>query len=238
MGFQERYQGLLPGLRVGGHTNNLDFWGITFGRPTAFLLLLLIGDISWMTPNILTHLSNICIVAGSLLMLQGTWPMYVIAALLLNVALTFDCADGQLARYRKNGSLVGSYYDKVTDHFGAILIYSTLAWTVFERTGHAWYFLFAIAAVGGNIMIGYVKWIVTAHNKFPQPGPEEPEPGRLKTALRVLFKIVHFRDPDIFLWVGLTLILNRPEIGLILMGSSQMIVAIAAAFHRGWLMSK
>lgn len=238
MGFRERYRRLRPGLAIGGNTNNVDFWGITFGRPAAFAMLLLIGDIPWLTPNILTHVSNACLVAGAVLMLGGTWHAWVAAAVLLNLALAFDCADGQLARYRKNGSLVGSYYDKVTDHFGMMLIYSILAWVSFDRTGHAWYFILAIVAVGGNLIVGYVKWLVLAHGKMPPDGPPKPPPPFWKTALVVLSKIVQFRDPDIYFWVGLWLIIGRPEIALIMMGISQGIVSIVAAFHRGWLMSK
>lgn len=238
MGFRERYRGLRPGLAIGGNTNNMDFWGITFGRPTAFLMLLLIGDIPWLTPNLLTHMSNICLVTGALLILKGTWPMYLLAAILLNLALTFDCADGQLARYRKNGSLLGSYYDKVTDHFGMMLIYSILAWVAFERTGQPWYFLLAVVAVGGNLIVGYVKWLVLAHGKMPPDGPPGPPRPAWKTALLILSRVVQFRDPDIFFWVGLWLVLGRPEIALIMMGISQGIVSIVATIHRGWLISR
>ncbi|HPV05301.1 MAG TPA: CDP-alcohol phosphatidyltransferase family protein [Myxococcota bacterium] len=238
MGFLERYEGLRPGLAVGRNTNNLDFWGITFGRPTAFGLLLLIGDISWLTPNILTHMSNICLVAGAVILMKATWPAYILAAILLNVSLTFDCADGQLARYRKNGSLLGSYYDKVSDYFGMILLYSTLSWTVFTQTGHAWYFILALSALGCNMMTGYTKWLVTAHNKMPPAKVDERDPGRARTALRVALKIFEFNELDLFLWIGLGLLMNKPEIGLIVMGVTQPIAALGTVIKRGYFMSR
>jgi len=238
MGFRERYRALRPGLVVKGNTHNLDFWGIVWGRPVAFLILLVIGDIPWLTPNILTHVSNAFLVAGAGVILMGTWPYFVLATVLLNISYAFNCADGQLARYRKNGSLVGSYYDKVSDHFGMMLIYSALAWTVFEKTDQPLYFLLAIAAIGGNLIIGYVKWIAAAHGKLPESAPGTGDTGGVHTALIVALKGVEFRDADIFLWCGLGLVLDHPEIGLVLMGGSQLIVAIISAFQRGWLMSR
>ncbi len=238
MGFRERYRALLPGLKVRGNTHNLDFWGIVFGRPVAASILLLIGDIPWLTPNMLTHVSNAFLVAGAATILVGTWPWFMVAVALLNLSYAFDCADGQLARYRKNGSLVGSYYDKISDHFGMILIYTSLAWVAFQRDQQPLYFLLAITAISGNLIIGYVKWIAVAHGRLVESAPAGKNSGILRTGLIVLRKGIEFRDADIFLWCSLGLILNRPEIGLVIMGISQFVAAIISSFHRGWLMSR
>ncbi|HNZ03883.1 MAG TPA: CDP-alcohol phosphatidyltransferase family protein [Myxococcota bacterium] len=238
MGFAERYRGLRPGLAMGTDANNLDFWGIVYGRPTAFLLLLLVGDIRWLTPNILTHMSNLFLVAGSLAILLDSMPAFIAAAIMLNISLTFDCADGQMARYRKNGSTLGSYYDKASDYFGMMLMYCTMSWVVFQRTEHAWYFLLAICALGCNMMTGYTKWLVVAHGHKPQPASASMPVKGLKLVGRVALKIFEFREPDIFLWFAIALLIDRPELALILMGISQPIAGIAATIYRGWLMSR
>lgn len=238
MGFRERWRGLRPGLAMGTDANNLDFWGICFGRPTAFLLLLLVGDIGWLTPNILTHLSNLFLVAGALVILKGTWPAFIAAAIMLNISLMFDCADGQMARYRKNGSALGSYYDKASDYLGMILMYCTMSWVAFERTGSAWYFILAICALGCNMMTGYTKWLVVAHGHNPQPKAASMPATGIRLVGRVALKILEFREPDIFLWFGIALALNLPELGLIVMGISQPIAGIAATIYRGTLMAR
>jgi len=238
MGFSDRYRASLTGLKVRGNTHNLDFWGIVFGRPVAFSILLLIGDIPWLTPNMLTHASNAFLVAGAAAILVGTWPWFMVAVALLNISYAFDCADGQLARYRKNGSLVGSYYDKMSDHFGMTLIYTALAWVAFQRNPQPLYFLLAIAAISGNLIIGYAKWIAAAHGKLVESTGASEDSGLLRAGLIVLRKGIEFRDADIFLWCSLGLILDHPEIGLVLMGISQFVVAIISSFHRGWLMSR
>jgi len=119
-----------------------------------------------------------------------------------------------------------------------ILLYSTLSWTVFTQTGHAWYFILALSALGCNMMTGYTKWLVTAHNKMPPAKLDDTEPGRARTALRVALKIFEFNEPDLFLWIGIGLLVNMPEIGLIVMGVTQPIAALGTVIKRGYFMSR
>lgn len=238
MSFKDRYHGLLPGIRVKGNIDNYDFWGIVFGRPVAFLMLLAIGDVRWLTPNMLTHVSNLLLVGGVAAILMGPGPWAIAAVILLNLSAAFDCADGQLARYRKSGSLFGSYYDKVSDHFGTALIFSALAWVAFEKTQQPVYFLLAIAAISGNLIVGYVKWITAAHNRLDDKPDHDPNQSNFKTILLILRRALEFRDTDVYLWVTIGLIFNLPELTLILMGVSQTIVAIISTIYRGMQMAR
>ena len=99
-GIRERYRALRPGLAVGVHTNNQDFWDILYGRPSAVLFLVLFGGIRWITPNLLTIASLLLKLGTCALLYWGDTGDWIMGAILLQLSCTLDCADGQLARYR------------------------------------------------------------------------------------------------------------------------------------------
>jgi phosphatidylglycerophosphate synthase len=234
MGFKERAKALKPDIRPGAATNNEEFWGALFCRPSAYILLVLFGDVKWLTPNLLTHISNILLVSGALLFLYPQY--YLLSAILLNLALTFDCADGQFARYRKMGSQVGSYYDKVTDYLGLILVFSMLAWVAFRNTHAPIYMLLALLALSGNMMTGYVKWVYASISR--DLGIKTPVGKPYVSWWRVLFRIVEFREPDIYFWISVFLILGRPWDVLWVLGPVMQLKGLASTIYFGWMIHK
>lgn len=235
MSLSARWRALRPGIAVGSATNNHDFWGITFGRPSAFLVLVAIADIKWITPNILTHISNVFFLVGSLFILYDEHWAFIAAAVLINVALTFDCADGQLARYRQHSSALGAYYDKVTDVYSYLIMYPIIAWVCYQRTGESYYYLLAMGAACSRLVIGYLKWLVTdlfksfaTTRKVPGTGPM---PGGWRFVVRMFLKIFEFRQPDMQLWLGLGLAINYPEVGLWIMGTTQTAIAVGTGIY-------
>ena len=234
MGFKERAKALCPDIRPGAATNNEEFWGALYCRPSAYLFLVLFGDVTWLTPNLLTHISNIFLVASAILIL---FPKYfILSAILMQLALTFDCADGQLARYRHNGSEVGSYYDKVTDYLGLILIFSLLAWSAFQQTHRPVYMLLAMFALSGNMMTGYAKWVYASISK--RLGIKEPVGTPYVSWWRILTRIVEFREPDIYLWLGIFLILGKPWLPLWVLGPAQLLKGVFSTAYFGWRIHK
>lgn len=236
MGFRERVDGFKQGLVIGTAVNNQDFWGISWGRPTAFLLLIIAGDARWLTPNLLTHISNAFLLAGAALILEpATWS-WLLAAACLNLSLTFDCADGQLARYRGAGSELGAYYDKISDAVGMVVLFAAIGWTVARQTGELHYFLFGMIGAGAQNTIGYAKWVAVAsnHRHRVELGAGD-EPGALpwwSYLGRVFLKIFRFAEPDMMFWISLGLIFDRLEWVLWLVAVTQLPSALHAYYKR------
>ena len=52
------------------------------------------------------------------------------------------------------------------------------------------------------------------------------------------FNLFVFREPDLFLWIGLALVLGRPTWALWLVAVTQPAVMMAAVAYRGWQMTR
>lgn len=70
-----------------------------------------------LTPNVVTGISACFTFAGILLiaLVRPSWPLGVGVAALLIIGYALDSADGQLARLRGGGSLLGEWLDHVID---------------------------------------------------------------------------------------------------------------------------
>ncbi len=230
-----RIAALKGGLRISNTGNNQDFWGISWGRPTAFLLLLLVADLRVVTPNLITHISNALLIAGSLLILEHGYTSWVLAALFINLSLSFDCADGQLARYRKgSGSELGSFYDKVSDAVGMVLLFSSVGWAVAEQTGEMKYLLFGTLGAAGQITGGYAKWVCMSilHKRGHAPTVTDTNVPLWQYPPRILLKVFRFAEPDLLFWIGLGLLCNHLDWTLWLMVLTQPpIAAISLAYY-------
>jgi phosphatidylglycerophosphate synthase len=92
-----------------------------FGRKVAtyFTWLFLHTNI---TPNGVTVIAISCGMIGSLFFAYPTIPALIIGIILFELYLILDSSDGELARYKKQFSLLGEYLDTL----GHILIYSCL----------------------------------------------------------------------------------------------------------------
>jgi phosphatidylglycerophosphate synthase len=239
-GFRRRWAALRPGISVGEHTNNLDFWGIVFGRPLAFLLLVLVGDVPLVTPNGLTWFSFLLLIVGAALVAFGGPEWWVLAAVLVNLNVAVDCADGQLARYRKVSSPYGSYLDKVTDYLSFLLLFAALAHVSVQLTGETYYIYIAMLGLFSQVMVGYVKWLSIADRlgkgKALLDLPLKPWPRGPGFWLRLFLKLFEFREPDIYLWVGIALVIGKPHWALWLVLVTQPPVMLGAVFVRGWQM--
>ena len=104
------------------------WWASLFSAPSANILLCYVADIKSITPNIVTTGSLIVCIIAALFISQGPAPYLIIGAILLQLAFILDCLDGQLARYREQGSNFGAWYDRVTDRVKDFLIYFSIAW--------------------------------------------------------------------------------------------------------------
>src|SRR5450759_2325263 len=79
-------------------------------RPLAFLFVKSIYRSS-ITPNQITLLSMLTGISAGVMFAIGGSTSVILGGLLLALATIFDCADGQLARLKNNGSYFGRILD-------------------------------------------------------------------------------------------------------------------------------
>lgn len=94
-----------------------------FSRPLASFILYFIRD-GRITPNQVTIASLIVGVGGSVVhVLWLEWAGLLVGAGLFMIAHMLDALDGQLARLRKAGSVVGMYFDFFIDELKAYFVF-------------------------------------------------------------------------------------------------------------------
>jgi hypothetical protein len=99
-----------------------EYFDLVVYRPLGFVFVKLIYHTP-LTPNQITILSAIAGLAGGACIGMGTPAMLVSAAILLVVYDVLDCADGQLARLKQNGSRIGRILDGAADYLVSIAAY-------------------------------------------------------------------------------------------------------------------
>ena len=90
---------------------NVEKW---INRPLASVLVRLVFRTS-ITPNHLTIIAFLIAMGSASLFSLGTASSSLWGALLCEISLVFDCADGMLARARNAGSRFGSFLDLFLD---------------------------------------------------------------------------------------------------------------------------
>ncbi len=129
-------------------------------------------------PNQVTLFSMfVGVLAAAAFALGHRWSL-IAGALLLQVAFTFDCVDGQLARYTRNFSRFGAWLDSVLDRGKEYLVYAGLAVGSVRGFGFdAWPLAAAALTLQtARHMIEFAYWDVhyRAIEEAPQPPLEEP----------------------------------------------------------------
>ena len=207
-----------------------EFYAALVVRPIAIVIMLVIADWRWVTPNRLTLVATLCKLAAVWGILDDHW---IAAAVLLQLGLLFDHLDGTLARYRGTGSSFGSFFDKVSDLYTWLAITTAVGWVVYQRTGRVELLLMASLSALGQYATGYMKWLtaieearlkwrrakadpaaaVARETKPPAPAlpPERTGKDWARFILSRLSRIVLFEEVDLFFWVGLALVLDRLE---------------------------
>ena len=87
-----------------------------------------------LTPNQVTVFSMVLGIVAGAAFAVGTRTGLVAGALLLQAAFTFDCVDGQLARYTRQFSKLGAWLDSVFDRSKEYVVFAGLAMGA-TRTG-------------------------------------------------------------------------------------------------------
>ena len=88
----------------------IEPFAFVIGRPLSF-------PVSWLclkaglSATTVTYISILFIIAGGALLLQGNYVLQIIGISLFVIWQIFDCADGNIARYRKSYSAHGEFID-------------------------------------------------------------------------------------------------------------------------------
>ena len=129
-------------------------------------------------PNQVTTLSMLIGVAAAAAFAFGTRPGLVIGALLLQVAFTFDCVDGQLARYTHTFTKLGAWLDSVFDRGKEYVVFAGLAIGA-SQAGDPLWMLAGAALTFQSLRHGLdFSFAAAEHHEF-ETAPQRPldEPG-------------------------------------------------------------
>lgn len=232
-----------------------DWYPAIFMRPLCIVVMLVIADWKFVTPNLLTHLGNVCKLAAAALIFVDDFTYTVIAVVLLQIGLLFDHLDGTMARYRRAWSSFGSFYDKVSDAVTWFVIVMSVGWVAYRDTGDALMIVLAATSGYALLAIGYMKWVasaevvksdwyraletpdevVEAHTRPPKLSvpPERTASDWAKWFAKSMIQIVRFEETDLFFWLGLCLLIGQLEILLYAMAGTQTLGVLIMLYVRG-----
>lgn len=234
-----------------------DWYPALFIRPLTILVMLVIADWRFLTPNRLTTIANLAKLAACAVIVLAPVPAdlaaTVWAVVLLQVGIVFDHLDGTMARYRRAFTRLGSFYDKVSDLVTWFLIMLSVGWAAYRQTGDARLLVLAVASSFALDVMGYMKWLTVAESErlrwFLACGDAEliarrtapiavaPPPARsradwLRWFARSWLQIVRFEEMDLFFWVGLGLLIGRLDWLIWLVFVSQTAILFAMFVRR------
>lgn len=225
--------------RIRNHQSD-DWYPALFVRPVTILVMLVIADWKFLTPNRLTTVGNLCKVAAAALIVPEwaawagvePWPATVAAVVLLQLGALFDHLDGTMARYRRTFTTFGSFYDKASDLITWFPISVAVGWRACHATGNPLMIVLASFSAGALAVRGYMKWLSVAEGeklrwhqaaadpaavlpRYTAPPKISEPPARsaadwLRWFAKMSVRFVAFEEMDLFFWVGLGLLLDRP----------------------------
>jgi hypothetical protein len=218
-----------------------DWYPAIVMRPLTILVMLVIADWRWLASAAFIFFDE---------------PTYMIAGvILLQAGVLFDHLDGTMARYRREWSNFGSYYDKASDALTWFVIMLAVGWVAYRRSEDPVMLVLAATSAYALLSLGYLKWIAHAEEQRLQwhlasedaapwiagntraPKLSEPPERTLKDWITWFFwsmaQIVRFEEMDLFFWLGLALLIDQLEIVLWVMAVTQTLGVLIMVVKRG-----
>jgi len=212
-----------------------DFWAMIFARPLTILLLLPIIELKFITPDVVTVFSFLFKAAGCAALVF--WPSYAggaAAAVMINLGLVLDNKDGTIARYRKCGTMYGSFLDKACDAFAITLIFGSFGLRVFLAGGKALDIVVPLLGACGIYVTWYCDYVknkllnqlemkrrlqngtweeLAAKTAAPDAGVKPPRrtvSQWIVWALKAVLSIVNINEVDIYFFLAVALVFDVP----------------------------
>ncbi len=173
-------------------------------RPISFLFVLLVKNITF-SPNYYTLLSMITGVISGVLFAGGNYNGLLLGVLFLQITNIFDCADGQLARYKKISSTFGKTLDGLADVVTYIAIYLGISYHIYQFRGNSWIFFYAfLSMLSMFIHIFYFDHFKNQFIRFSVEGYEDKSESieELKTEYLKLKKEKKIKRIPAFIYYG------------------------------------
>jgi len=128
-------------------------------RPLGFLVVKLVAG-TGLTPNQLTIISMIFGIISGVLFAFGTAEMVFAGGIMFAVSAVFDCADGQLARLKSNGTSFGRLLDGLVDYTSTIsaFIGIGLSGILIGETVFQWWALVIFTGISYAVQAGLVDF--------------------------------------------------------------------------------
>lgn len=134
-----------------GRLNDEHWAGRLYMRRVSVFATWVFARLGW-SPNAVTVAFIVCgVAAGGVVALGGLWSA-VVAALLIQAYLLFDCSDGELARYTRRTSATGVYLDGIGHYLGETALLAGLG---IRAQGH-------LTAAGGYVSAGLAAAVLAA----------------------------------------------------------------------------
>jgi len=180
MSWYSEYKSSLKGYDVE------ELLDIFFYRPLSFLFVKLIYSTN-ITPNQISIVSMLFGILTGVMFGFGTYQFFIFGAIALLISNVLDCADGQLARLKKNGTGIGRIIDGFIDYITGLSIYVGIGIGLSIATGDYLY-VWVITAIGGfsrvlqNMMFDNYRnmYLANVYDKGSNLDKEIEEYSRLK----------------------------------------------------------
>ena len=196
-------------------------------------------------PNAVTVASLAMGILAALLVATGLWWAWVLAAVLLLLALAVDCVDGEIARFTRRFSPLGAFLDAVGDRVKEYAVLAAVAAVAVREGQPGW--PVAIAAMAA-VTVRHLENDTYEHrisfSRASSPdllsvdaprdlGPEgartvlAPAPTRRQVVVFWTKKVIHLPIAERYLLISLTLLTRQPMLVL-------WVLLVATVIAVGW----
>lgn len=231
-------------------------WADIFFPKIANRLVSFAAAIPFLTPNIITVISFLLYVLGSVFLFVSFPFHLILTAILFPASYVLDCLDGQLARVTKRSSNIGDYLDKVLDVLKIYIVTISLSYAVYLQTGGILPFVLGFTACFFFNFRYYIK-LEAVFNRISKDSDYLKRSRELRLDLYeqrgVLYKklnktllgklqvfwhwnrIIFFVDEAEFVvFVSLGALFNQLVVVLWILAISQVAIGIFRFFERGY----
>jgi phosphatidylglycerophosphate synthase len=230
-----------------------DFYPALFMRPLTIVVMLVMADWKFLTPNRLTTIANLVKLAGAWAIYDERW---ITSIILLNLGILFDHLDGTVARYRRTFTRLGSFYDKVSDMVTWWPITLAIGWVAYRHSGDALYLVLVTSSATAMNVRAYMKWLMVAESErarwleakadpasaiAKRTGPIviKPPPTRTAREWAKWFAsrashIIWFEEMDLWLWLSIGIAIGRLDLVIWLFFITQVGGALVRIGSRLW----